>query len=100
MSDDAPVALVTGGGTGIGASCCRALAAEGFRVAVHYRSSEEVAKKLAAELEREGAREFMRAPEDAARIVEKMCAFDPADRYRDVRAVLDDLQMLKTGGST
>jgi 3-oxoacyl-[acyl-carrier protein] reductase len=47
---DAPVALVTGGGTGIGAACCRALAAEGFRVAVHYRSSEEKARKLVAEL--------------------------------------------------
>jgi 3-oxoacyl-[acyl-carrier protein] reductase len=47
---DRPVALVTGGGTGIGAACCRALAAEGFRVGVHYRSSEEKAKKLAAEL--------------------------------------------------
>ena len=48
---DRPVALVTGGGTGIGAACCRALAAEGFRVAVHYRSSEEKAAKLAAELD-------------------------------------------------
>ncbi len=44
------VALVTGGGTGIGAACCRALAAEGFRVAVHYRSSEEKALKLVATL--------------------------------------------------
>ncbi len=50
MSDETPVALVTGGGTGIGAACCRALAAEGFRVGVHYRSSEETARKLAAEL--------------------------------------------------
>lgn len=47
---DVPVALVTGGGTGIGAACCRALAAEGFRVAIHYRSSEETASKLCAEL--------------------------------------------------
>jgi len=54
MSDESsekPVALVTGGGTGIGAACCRALAAEGFRVAVHHRSSEEKAKKLASELD-------------------------------------------------
>jgi len=54
MSDagggDKPVALVTGGGTGIGAACCRALAGAGFRVCVHYRSSEEVALKLVAEL--------------------------------------------------
>ena len=47
---DRPVALVTGGGTGIGAACCRRLAADGFRVGIHYRSSEEKAKKLAAEI--------------------------------------------------
>lgn len=47
---EAAVALVTGGGTGIGAACCRRLAEEGFRVGVHYRSSEEKAKKLVAEL--------------------------------------------------
>lgn len=49
MSDQL-VALVTGGATGIGAACCRKLAAEGFRVGVHYRSSEEKAQKLLAEL--------------------------------------------------
>lgn len=50
MSDQ-PVALVTGGGTGIGAACCRRLAAEGFRVGVHYRSSKQKAEKLAGELD-------------------------------------------------
>lgn len=49
--NDQPVAIVTGGGTGIGAACCRRLSAEGFRVGIHYRSSEEKAKKLQAELE-------------------------------------------------
>jgi 3-oxoacyl-[acyl-carrier protein] reductase len=44
------VALVTGGGTGIGAACCRALAAEGLRVAVHYRGSEAGAEAVAREL--------------------------------------------------
>jgi 3-oxoacyl-[acyl-carrier protein] reductase len=48
--DDAPVALVTGGARGIGAACSRALAAEGFRVVVHHRTSTEAAEKLVAEL--------------------------------------------------
>ncbi len=50
-TDERPVALVTGAGTGIGTACARALAAEGFRVGIHYRSSEEGAKKLSAELD-------------------------------------------------
>ena len=39
-----PVAIVTGGGRGIGAACCRALSGEGFLVGIHYRSSEEQAR--------------------------------------------------------
>ena len=45
-----PVALVTGGATGIGAACCRALAAEGFHVGIHYRKSEQKAQTLLAEI--------------------------------------------------
>ena len=47
---DKPVALVTGGAKGIGAACCRALAAEGFHVGIHYRKSAERAQKLLAEI--------------------------------------------------
>ncbi|NPU83644.1 MAG: 3-oxoacyl-ACP reductase FabG [Syntrophaceae bacterium] len=45
-----PVAIVTGGGTGIGAACCRALAADGFCVGVHYRSSISPAMQLLEEM--------------------------------------------------
>jgi len=44
------VALVTGGATGIGAACCRALADEGIRVAIHYNTSAGQAEALAKEL--------------------------------------------------
>jgi 3-oxoacyl-[acyl-carrier protein] reductase len=41
--------LVTGGAGGIGSACVRAFAAEGARVAIHYRTSGEQAKELARE---------------------------------------------------
>jgi 3-oxoacyl-[acyl-carrier protein] reductase len=43
-------ALVTGGAGGIGATICRALTAEGCRVAVHYHTSRAAAEGLAAAL--------------------------------------------------
>jgi 3-oxoacyl-[acyl-carrier protein] reductase len=45
-----PVAIVTGGGVGIGAACVKALADKGFYVGIHYRSSEDAAKRLLLEI--------------------------------------------------
>jgi 3-oxoacyl-[acyl-carrier protein] reductase len=42
--------LVTGGAGGIGSAVVRAFAAEGARVAIHYRTSEEAAVRLADEV--------------------------------------------------
>ena len=41
--------LVTGGAGGIGSACVRAFAAEGARVAIHYRTSRDRAEELARE---------------------------------------------------
>ncbi len=48
------VAVVSGGGTGIGAACVRELAAKGFRVGIHYRSSVNAAAALLKEIDGEG----------------------------------------------
>ena len=45
-----PVAVVTGGATGIGAACCRVLSAEGFCVGIHYRRSGQRAQSLQTEI--------------------------------------------------
>lgn len=50
------VAVVTGGGRGIGRAVARRLAAEGAAVAVNYRNDEQAASSLVTELEAGGAR--------------------------------------------
>ena len=44
------IALVTGGGTGIGAACCRSLSEAGFKVGIHYNTSKTKAEELASSL--------------------------------------------------
>ena len=67
------VALVTGGGTGIGAACCRALAEAGFRVGVHYRSSEATARALAEGLpEAFAVRADLAVPEEIDALVAEL----------------------------
>ena len=48
MTHPAPVALITGSARRIGAAIAQALHADGYRIAVHYRSSSEEADALVA----------------------------------------------------
>lgn len=50
VAGEARVAVVTGGGRGVGAEVVRALAARGFRVAIHCHASLAQARALAEEL--------------------------------------------------
>ncbi len=71
----ARAALVTGAARGIGRAMAERLAAGGFDLALHYRSSQQQARRLAAELRRRGRRavlvrgDLTEAPAAAAVVV-------------------------------
>ncbi len=62
----APLALVTGGARRIGAALARALAADGWRVAIHCNASRSEADALAAEIGAQVAQQDLAAPDCAA----------------------------------
>jgi len=55
VSPEPRVAVVTGGSRGIGRACAQALAADGWRVAIGYRTSEADAKEALEALEAAGS---------------------------------------------
>lgn len=73
------VALVTGGGRGIGRGIALALAQAGAEVAVNYRERREAAELVCAEIRRRGRRSFalqadVAVPAEARRLVDEATA--------------------------
>jgi NAD(P)-dependent dehydrogenase (short-subunit alcohol dehydrogenase family) len=49
-----PIVLITGGSRGIGAATAKNLAQQGYRVCINYRSNEDAANKLVADIKKDG----------------------------------------------
>ena len=58
MKTDGKVALVTGAGTGVGATTARLLASKGCRVVVNYRKSKDEAEQVVASIAEAGGEAF------------------------------------------
>jgi 3-oxoacyl-[acyl-carrier protein] reductase len=58
MTLDGRVALITGGGRGIGKAIALGLAEDGADIAVNYRRDEEAARETVAEIEKRGRRAY------------------------------------------
>jgi 3-oxoacyl-[acyl-carrier protein] reductase len=69
------VALVTGASRGIGAQCALTLGHAGFKVAVHYRGSEEGARKIVAQIPDGFAKAFqadLTQPEECQNLIKSV----------------------------
>ncbi|MBX5222895.1 SDR family oxidoreductase [Rhizobium sp. NLR8a] len=80
-SGEARIALVTGGGTGVGRAISRGLGAAGYRVVISGRRA-DVLEKAASELGSETGAEFFAAPADVGDPASVRALFDAiSERY-------------------
>lgn len=91
------VALVTGGTRGLGKAVCLALAAEGARVAINYRSRGEEAEALALRLGEFHRVEAMAVPGDVSKEADVLAMFDRiADRFGQVDVLVNNAAVCPT----
>ncbi len=91
------VAVVTGGSRGIGKAICQAFAAEGAKVAIVYRGSQEAAAQLAQELQSMG-REAQAWQVDVADTAAVMkCAEEIHQKWGRVDILVNNAGIIKDG---
>ena len=73
------VAIVTGGGRGIGAATSKLLASQGYAVCINYRTRSEDAEKLAAEITADGGK-VMTYAADVSEEADVIGLFDAAEK--------------------
>lgn len=90
MSSTRPVAVITGGGKGIGRSAVLALAGAGYDVVVNYSRSEGPAKAVAAEAEQLGAETLLLQADVADEAAVRELARAVEERFGRVDALVNN----------
>ena len=98
MADVKGIAIVTGGGRGIGAAVAKGLAADGYAVAVNYARSESAAAKIVAEIVAGGGTAIA-VQADVAKEADVLRLFATVDQRLGVLSVLVNNGGV-TGGSS
>lgn len=97
MSETAKVVVVTGASRGIGHATCLALAADGWKVAVGYRTGKEEAEGVAAEIAGAGGT-ALAVPLDVAEEASIEAAFERAtEELGPVTGLVNNAGMLQDG---
>lgn len=87
------VALVTGGGKGVGGGVARALCAAGAKVCVGYNSSEELAQKTLKDILDVGGEAFLYRADIADRAQIRAMAQETARRYGGIDVLVNNAAM-------
>jgi len=93
MTHTGTVALVTGGGKGVGAGIARALCEAGVRVCVGYHSSEALAQKTLADIVSRGGEAFLYKADVADRSQIRAMAKAAADQYGGIDVLVNNAAM-------
>ena len=98
MRPEHATALVTGGSKGIGAAIAQALAADGWHVAVNYRSDEDAARHVVEAIEQAGGRAAAVSADVTNGAADEL--FEAAGQLADVTpdVILSDLMMPDESG--
>jgi 3-oxoacyl-[acyl-carrier protein] reductase len=91
------VAIVTGGGRGIGRAICRALAAEGAKVLVVYHGSQQAAEAVVAEIVQAGGVAEAQKVDVADGTAAAACVAGVAEKWGRLDILVNNAGIIKDG---